>query len=888
MKLFFLLPLLIFGNRVFAQYTVNGSASANSCHCYTLTPNGFTLSGSVWNNNKINLAQSFDFNFDIYLGCTDDNGADGIAFMMQPISTSVGSTGGGLGAEGISPSVAVTIDTWQNAESNDPAYDHVAVQLNGNIDHANPASNIAGPVTALASSGNIEDCEWHTLRVKWDASITELSIYIDGNFRLNVAKDFVTDVFGSNPDVYWGFTGSTGGSANLQQFCTALSPKYFFAAGQKRCINEPITFFDSTVSFAAVQKRYWDFGDGSGIDSINVNPVHTYSTAGDYTVTQTVAGADGCSETNTQTLRISGKPITGFAHTDSCVINQVTFIDASSAPFGNISSWFWDFDNGNTSTEVAPATQYSTGGDKNIKLFVQTDGGCVSDTLIKPIHIYQRPVLDFSFTDSVCAGATINFNGIVISAPDPIKNWAWNFGDNVPRNTQNTSFAFSMPGSHTVLFAATSSDGNCLGTIEKPVFIRSKPTAFFKNDFVCQSVPAILNDSSYTNDSTTITAWHWDFGNGQTSNLKNPSVTFNAVDTINIKLSVQSGGCSSDTIIKPLVVSAKPAANFSFSNAACEGQPVQFFDSSKSQNSSIAQWQWISQNNQWSSQQNPFRSFDAGNQTVSLVAVSDKGCQSDTASKNFAVLAKPLFNAGFADACVNTLVNFTATDLSGGIQKWQWAFSNNIVSTAKDTQIIYAASGTYPVVLSAEAGNGCINTDTSFITVYATKAYIENEIIIAAANQPVQLNATGGNSYEWLPVDGLNNPSIANPVATNTEDRQYIVRAYTAQGCGSYDTVLIKILNGPAIYMPTAFSPQSKVASNRIFKATAVGIAGFKYFNVYNRYGQLVFSTNIPSQGWDGTYKGKPQPAGAYVWVAAGVTFRGNEILKKGTVVLLR
>jgi gliding motility-associated-like protein len=87
--------------------------------------------------------------------------------------------------------------------------------------------------------------------------------------------------------------------------------------------------------------------------------------------------------------------------------------------------------------------------------------------------------------------------------------------------------------------------------------------------------------------------------------------------------------------------------------------------------------------------------------------------------------------------------------------------------------------------------------------------------------------------------------------------------------------------------VPSAFNPQSTVG-NHIFKATAVGISLFKYFTVYNRFGQAVFSTSDPLQGWDGMYKGQPQPAGAYVWIAAGTTFLGNEILRKGTVLLLR
>ena len=62
---------MIVCNKVLAQYTENGSAAATNCHCYVLTPDQTNLSGSVWNNNKIFLRQSFDFQFNVFLGCKD-------------------------------------------------------------------------------------------------------------------------------------------------------------------------------------------------------------------------------------------------------------------------------------------------------------------------------------------------------------------------------------------------------------------------------------------------------------------------------------------------------------------------------------------------------------------------------------------------------------------------------------------------------------------------------------------------------------------------------------------------------------------------------------------------------------------------------------------------
>jgi hypothetical protein len=112
MKHFLLIRLLAFAILLFffnssnAQYTVNGSAFQNSCRCYTVTPNIATQKGSVWNNNRINLNQSFDFTFQVYLGCSDGNGADGMAFVLQPMGTSTISSspaGGGMAFYGVTP-----------------------------------------------------------------------------------------------------------------------------------------------------------------------------------------------------------------------------------------------------------------------------------------------------------------------------------------------------------------------------------------------------------------------------------------------------------------------------------------------------------------------------------------------------------------------------------------------------------------------------------------------------------------------------------------------------------------------------------------------------------------------------------------------------------------
>ncbi len=889
-KYLFFFLLLIISKTPYAQYTVNGNALQISCNEYRLTDAVNTQTGSVWNNIKIDLTQSFDFNFDVFLGNNDSPGADGIAFVLQPISTSVGTSGSGLGYAGISPAVGVTLDTYQNnPPDNDPAYDHIAFQLNGDLNHSS-ANNIAGPVTALNGNNNIEDGKWHSLRIVWDAAIKTLTAYVDGSLRLSIVKDFVADVFAGNSLVYWGFTGSTGGENNYQGFKTALNPSFHFSTTQKRCVNEPITFIDSTISFTPLAKFYWNFGDGPFIDSVNLNPTHTYTAAGDFIVTQRVIGADGCEATNTQTVRVGSKPVAGFTNNDNCVVNAIGFNDTSKVTVGTINNWYWDFGNSLTSIFQNPTTTYATGGDKIIKLAVKSLEGCESDTLFKTVHIYTRPVIDFNFTDSVCLGSATNFFGTVTSSSDPVVIWQWRF-DTDPNFilTQNAAYTFATPGIHNVLLLATSNgSAGCMGLIPKTVFVVDKPHAAIKNINICQSQSVTLQDSSYTSDGFTIAGYWWDLGNGQVSTSQNPTTTYNTAGPKIIRhVAINSRGCISDTLTQTINVSGKPIANFGFSNPLCTGLPVQFSDSTIVAGGTPTQWSWIYNGTEWSTQQNPVRTFAAGPQTVKLFASSNAGCVSDTVAKSFIIIPSPDVNFSFSDGCKNDLISFTAVDNSATVTTWKWTFGDGATSNARDTQHIYTAGGTYPVKLYAIASNGCYNDSLQKnIIIYSTNAFAGNDTI-TPSGRPLQLQGSGGISYEWIPATGLDNPFISNPIATltGTQVYTYTLRAYTPLGCSTFDDIKIQVYQAPEIYLPNAFAPNG---INNLYRGLPVGIKEFRYLKIYNRYGQLVFYSTDVSKGWDGTWKGKAQNSGVYVVIASGIDYRGLVVYRQSTVMLIR
>jgi gliding motility-associated-like protein len=169
-------------------------------------------------------------------------------------------------------------------------------------------------------------------------------------------------------------------------------------------------------------------------------------------------------------------------------------------------------------------------------------------------------------------------------------------------------------------------------------------------------------------------------------------------------------------------------------------------------------------------------------------------------------------------------------------------------------------------------------------------AFAGNDTSITA-NQPLQLKASGGAHYQWSPSDGLSNSRISNPVSNlngAVENITYVVRVSTPEGCAAEDAIHVKVYKTmPEIFVPTAFTP-NKDGMNDVLRPILVGIRRLDFFNVYNRWGKLVFSTTEPGNGWDGRTSGTLQENGNYVFVVQAVDFTGRILKRKGYFVLLK
>jgi gliding motility-associated-like protein len=218
--------------------------------------------------------------------------------------------------------------------------------------------------------------------------------------------------------------------------------------------------------------------------------------------------------------------------------------------------------------------------------------------------------------------------------------------------------------------------------------------------------------------------------------------------------------------------------------------------------------------------------------------------------------------------------------------QWFWRFGDGSISSGKNITHRYKKAGIYDVELISIANNGCASEPAkNTVYIYETNAFAGNDTVIAE-NQTLMLNGSGGEILKWSPSAGLDADNIPNPSVSLTRDAQYILRAESPAGCATTDTINIRVFKGPAFYVPSAFSPNNDGKNDR-FQFIAVGITKVDLFRVFNRFGQMIYSST-DRNGWDGRSQGRDLPAGAYVWMIKGVDFQGQPHFKKGTVVLVR
>ncbi|MGB3088361.1 MAG: T9SS type B sorting domain-containing protein, partial [Chitinophagaceae bacterium] len=459
-------------------------------------------------------------------------------------------------------------------------------------------------------------------------------------------------------------------------------------------------------------------------------------------------------------------------------------------------------------------------------------------------------------------------------------SWSWDFGE--PTTTidisslQNPSYTYPFLGIKNVRLIATDTRG-CRDTISKNISIIDKPPIglAFRDTLICVNDNLVLQASGTGNFSWTPPV------NIINANTATPTVSPLTTTTYYVEL--DDNGCRNRDSVKVNVVSFVTLQAMA-DTTICRTDTIQL-----RVNSNGLQYAWTPASQFINATvKNPF-AFTNNAMTNYQVTATIGGC---SATDNIIVttVPYPVVNAGTDfSICYNARAQLNGmTDGSS----WQWAPAS-LVSNPNLLNPVSYPPRTTNYILTAFDTRGCPKptSDTIRVTVLPKMRVSAGRDTSVIVNQPLQLTATGGINYDWIPATYLSAADISNPVSIFPNPAtgiQYKVIVYSTQGCKDSAYINIKVFKTkPTIFVPTAFTPNND-GKNDLLRPIAVGISNIEYFNIYNRWGQLLFSTTINGQGWDGRINGVLQSTGTFVWTVKATDYTGEAYFQKGVVTLIR
>ena len=546
----------------------------------------------------------------------------------------------------------------------------------------------------------------------------------------------------------------------------------------------------------------------------------------------------------------------------------------------NVSKYYWDFgvpnSSADTSTAEIPTYTYPDTGKYILKLVVASEAGC-EDSATANVLVYPGFDPGFTFTGS-CFQTPFQFSDITVAQYGSVNSWLWDFEDNYASSNssanQNPSHQYSGTGSYQVVLTVGSSKG-CVDTSSANIKVLDKPflSLPFRDTLICSIDTLALHARgsglfSWTPTTTML--------NDKTAS---PLVFPKATTMYMVSLNAQ--GCTAnDSVIVNVLDNI--TVNLPPDTTICR------IDSFQLRPVSVAlQYQWLPNtglNNAFI--KNPKA---APRSDIRYMVIASLGNCKATSFINVKVVPYPEVTVSIdTTICYGTFAQLNA---SMHASSFAWTPIAGLQNANTLSPVARPAQAT-SYILTVYDTLGCPkpSKDTVLVSVLPhLHAFAGNDTMIVSG-QPLQLNATGGTSYLWSPTTSLSNVFIANPVATINaplEAITYMVRVSNG-ACFASDSINVKIFKTSAdMFVPSAFTPNDD-GKNDVLKPILVGIKKLEAFKIFNRWGQLVFSTDQAGEGWNGNVQGIPQQSSTFVYVAIGTTYLEQKIVRKGTVILIR
>ncbi len=561
---------------------------------------------------------------------------------------------------------------------------------------------------------------------------------------------------------------------------------------------------------------------------------------------------------------------------------DITLTNLSSSPL--ITSYNWEFfdDKGNsifTSQTKNVSYTFPDTGNYKMKLVINQNGPC-SDSFVSNAKVFPGFVPSFNFS-GICINKPTSFKDATTSVYGIVNSWDWQFGDNLSYTdnsaAQYPNYTYSSTGVKNVILTAMDSKG-CEATFSKPVVIVDKPPIelAFRDTLTCVNDQLQLNASGGG-------VFSWSPVAGMlNANTATPTVAPAVTTTYYVHL--DDNGCLNDDSVKVNVVDHVTLRAMN-DTIICSGDEIQLRVESDGLKYA---WTPPSQMND-PALANPFAITNA---TTDYQVTAVIGSCSATDNVRVNAVPYPIAAAG-ADAliCFKASIQLQGST-DGKTYRWEPAATLSNASIL-DPLASPAVAGLTNYVFYAYDTKGCPKpgTDTVAITMFPDMNAFAGRDTSVVIGQPLQLQATGGVQYAWVPAINLSGYAIADPVGifnSPSAGIKYKVLVYNEANCVDSAFVTVKVFaTKPTVFVPTAFTPNSDGRNDHL-RPIAAGIRSIEYFNVYNRWGQLVFSTRSEELGWDGTIGGRQQATGTFVWIVKAVDYNGSPYFQRGTTTLIR
>ncbi|HUR10465.1 MAG TPA: PKD domain-containing protein [Flavitalea sp.] len=485
-----------------------------------------------------------------------------------------------------------------------------------------------------------------------------------------------------------------------------------------------------------------------------------------------------------------------------CVPFNVTFSDLST---GDPKFWNWDFGNGQLSTLQNPSTVYNLPGVYTVKLVVRNANGTDGITQTNYITVSASPVPFFtSDLRNGCMPSVVHFTDA--STPvGGIASWLWDFGDGSSSTQQNPSHTYNANGFYTVGLTIKNAAG-CIGEIRMSRLIRivSGVKADFSNisPATCRP-PFAINFNNETSGPGNLT-YAWDFGNGSTDVVQNPTSIYTTSGTYPVRLIANSDYGCSDTITKNIDVKGY-ATGITAADTSCLISAVAFQNNSTITPRKVT---WDFGDGSGSALLNPVHTYASPGNYLVKVHNEYSDCQ-DSAFKTITIKGPPVpdFSANNTISCKGPFP-VTFQDLSPGAVSWSWDFGDGSpVSTAQNPVHNYINPGAYTVRLMITDRFGCVGdtSKTDFISIEPPTVSILNPDQGGCAPFFVyypQVDAKsfdGIAAYNWDFGDGTTGtgpaPNHAYPVVGTYNVK---LRITSTGGCMDSTSTVIKIGTDPS------------------------------------------------------------------------------------------